>query len=40
MKDGEVVEQASADTILHAPQQEYTKRLIGAVPRGWAPATA
>ncbi len=40
MKDGEVVEQASADTILRAPQQEYTKRLIGAVPRGWAPATA
>jgi len=40
MKDGEVVEQASADTILRAPQQEYTKRLIGAVPRGWAPAAA
>jgi peptide/nickel transport system ATP-binding protein len=40
MKDGEVVEQASADTILRAPQQEYTKRLIGAVPRGWTPAAA
>ncbi|MBT9594627.1 MAG: ABC transporter ATP-binding protein [Vitreoscilla sp.] len=40
MKDGEVVEQASADAILRAPQQEYTKRLIGAVPRGWTPAAA
>jgi peptide/nickel transport system ATP-binding protein len=35
MKDGEVVEQASAEQILLAPQQEYTKRLIGAVPKGW-----
>jgi len=38
MKDGEVVEQASAETILRAPQQEYTRKLIGAVPRGWTPA--
>ena len=36
MKDGEVVEQASAEQILAAPQQDYTKRLLGAVPRGWA----
>jgi peptide/nickel transport system ATP-binding protein len=35
MKDGEVVEQASAAQILAAPQQDYTKRLLGAVPRGW-----
>jgi peptide/nickel transport system ATP-binding protein len=35
MKDGVVVEQASAEQILHAPQQEYTKRLLAAVPRGW-----
>ena len=34
MKDGEVVEQANADTILVAPKQEYTKRLLAAVPRG------
>jgi peptide/nickel transport system ATP-binding protein len=40
MKDGEVVEQASAEEILKAPQQEYTRRLIGAVPRGWQPAPA
>jgi peptide/nickel transport system ATP-binding protein len=35
MKDGEVVEQASAAEILAAPKQEYTKRLLGAVPRGY-----
>ncbi|WP_284618338.1 ABC transporter ATP-binding protein [Aquabacterium humicola] len=40
MKDGEVVEQASAQQILAAPQQEYTKRLLGAVPRGWSPDRA
>ncbi len=40
MKDGEVVEQASAAQILAAPQQDYTRRLLGAVPRGWvAPAS-
>ena len=38
MKDGQVVEQASAAQILAAPQQEYTRRLLGAVPRGWVPA--
>jgi len=40
MKDGEVVEQAPAEQILRAPQQAYTQRLIGAVPRGWQPASA
>ena len=39
MKDGEVVEQASAAQILAAPREEYTRRLLGAIPRGWvAPA--
>ena len=38
MKDGEVVEQASAERILAAPTQEYTRRLLGAVPRGYRPA--
>jgi peptide/nickel transport system ATP-binding protein len=38
MQNGQVVEQASADQILAAPRQEYTKRLLGAVPRGWQPA--
>jgi len=36
MKDGEVVEQASVAQILDAPQQEYTRRLLGAIPRGYA----
>ncbi|MBI5270960.1 MAG: ABC transporter ATP-binding protein [Burkholderiales bacterium] len=40
MKDGEVVEQASARDILPAPQQPYTRRLIGAVPKGWQPQAA
>jgi peptide/nickel transport system ATP-binding protein len=40
MKDGEVVEQASAAQILAAPQQDYTRRLLGAVPRGWVAPVA
>jgi len=40
MKDGEVVEQASVTQILDAPQQEYTRRLLGAIPRGYVPAAA
>jgi peptide/nickel transport system ATP-binding protein len=39
MKDGQVVEQASAAQILAAPQQEYTRRLLGAVPKGWSAQT-
>ncbi|WP_164962387.1 ABC transporter ATP-binding protein [Rubrivivax sp. JA1026] len=35
MKDGQVVEQASAEQILLAPQQDYTKRLLAAIPRGY-----
>jgi len=40
MKDGEVVEQANVAQILDAPQQEYTRRLLGAIPRGYVPAAA
>jgi peptide/nickel transport system ATP-binding protein len=36
MKDGEVVEQADAQTILKAPQQDYTKRLLSAIPKGFS----
>jgi len=38
MKDGEVVEQASVAQILDAPREEYTKRLLGAIPRGYRAA--
>jgi peptide/nickel transport system ATP-binding protein len=36
MRDGKVVEQASVEQILGAPEQEYTRRLLAAVPRGYA----
>ena len=32
MKDGRIVEHASADRILRAPTQDYTRRLIAAMP--------
>ena len=38
MKDGQVVERASAEEILAAPKQDYTRKLLGAVPRGYQPA--
>ncbi len=40
MKDGEVVEQAGVAQILGAPQQDYTKRLLAAIPRGYGVRTA
>jgi peptide/nickel transport system ATP-binding protein len=38
MKDGVVVEQASAEQILAAPKEDYTKRLLAAIPRGYTAA--
>jgi peptide/nickel transport system ATP-binding protein len=38
MKDGEVVEQAGVEEILDNPKQEYTRRLMGAIPRGYRAA--
>ena len=40
MKDGEVIEQASVEEILDHPQQEYTRRLLTAIPRGYVAAPA
>ncbi|MBQ0929561.1 ABC transporter ATP-binding protein [Ideonella sp. 4Y16] len=40
MKDGRVVEHDRVEQILHAPREDYTRRLIGAVPRGWSAQTA
>src|SRR5688572_20734896 len=38
MKDGIVVEQASAEQILAAPREAYTQRLLAAIPRGYRAA--
>ena len=38
MKDGRVVEHRRTETLLAHPQEEYTRRLIGAVALG--PATS
>ncbi len=35
MKDGQVVEQASAAQILAAPREAYTQSLLAAIPRGY-----
>ena len=35
MKDGEVIEQAGVEQILDAPREDYTRRLLGAIPRGY-----
>lgn len=43
MQNGDVVEQAETQSLLAAPKQDYTRRLLGAVPRGYqghAPASA
>ncbi|POA98617.1 ABC transporter ATP-binding protein, partial [Chromobacterium sinusclupearum] len=38
MNKGQVVEQADADVIYRAPQDSYTKKLLGAIPQGWSAA--
>ena len=38
MKDGVVVEQASAQEILAHPKQAYTQKLLAAIPRGYRAA--
>jgi peptide/nickel transport system ATP-binding protein len=35
MSDGDVVEVANSDDIYLNPQQEYTKKLLGSIPKGW-----
>ena len=36
MKDGAVIEAAGSDQIYREPREEYTRRLLGAIPRGLA----
>jgi peptide/nickel transport system ATP-binding protein len=38
MNKGEVVEQANADDIYRAPSNDYTRRLLSSIPRGWTPS--
>ncbi|MDN3918988.1 ABC transporter ATP-binding protein [Roseateles violae] len=40
MQNGDVVEQNDTPSLLAAPQQEYTRRLLGAVPRGYQGSAA
>ncbi len=40
MNNGEIVEMAGSDDIYLHPQQEYTRKLLGAIPRGFAPGAA
>ena len=40
MSDGDVIEVANADDIYLNPQQEYTKKLLGSIPKGWQEAVA
>ncbi len=35
MQNGDVVEQAGVEQILENPREEYTRRLLGAIPRGY-----
>lgn len=36
MREGEIVERGNAQDIYADPQHDYTKRLLGAIPRGYA----
>lgn len=38
MSEGAVVEVANSDDIYLNPQQEYTKKLLGSIPKGWQAA--
>jgi peptide/nickel transport system ATP-binding protein len=40
MSNGEVVEVANADDIYLNPKQEYTRKLLGSIPKGWDGAKA
>ncbi len=40
MSEGAVIEVANSDDIYLHPQQEYTKKLLGSIPKGWQGAAA
>ena len=35
MSDGDVIEVANSDEIYLNPKQEYTRKLLGSIPKGW-----
>ena len=35
MSEGNAIEVANADDIYLNPQQEYTRKLLGSIPKGW-----
>ncbi len=35
MSEGDVIEVANSDEIYRNPQEEYTKNLLGSIPKGW-----
>jgi peptide/nickel transport system ATP-binding protein len=35
MSEGDVIEVANSDDIYLNPQQEYTRKLLGSIPKGW-----
>ncbi|MGO2825155.1 MAG: ABC transporter ATP-binding protein, partial [Brachybacterium alimentarium] len=37
MEKGRVVEQGTTDEVFHSPQEDYTKRLLAAIPGGSIP---
>ena len=40
MSDGDVIEVANSDDIYLNPQQEYTRKLLGSIPKGWVEGKA
>jgi peptide/nickel transport system ATP-binding protein len=40
MSQGAIVERGASEAIYEAPQHEYTKKLLAAIPRGFRPAAA
>jgi peptide/nickel transport system ATP-binding protein len=40
MNQGEIVEIANADEIYLNPKQEYTRKLLASIPKGWDAARA
>ena len=40
MSQGAIVERGSSEAIYEAPQHDYTKKLLAAIPRGYHPALA